>query len=76
MKKSIYIYKKLNHFAVHQKLTQHCKSTILQFKKIINNGNSLEVQWSGLGAFTAVSLGPIPGQGTKIPQASQRRQKN
>ena len=27
----IYIY--LNHFALHVKLTQHCKSTILQFKK-------------------------------------------
>ena len=27
----------LNHFAVHQKLTQHCKSTILQLKK--NNKN-------------------------------------
>lgn len=26
----IYIY---NHFAVHQKLTQHCKSTFLQLKK-------------------------------------------
>ena len=26
----IYIYIKLNHFAVEQKLTQHCKSTILQ----------------------------------------------
>ena len=23
----------LNHFAVHQKLTQHCKSTVLQLKK-------------------------------------------
>ena len=23
----------LNHFAVYMKLTQHCKSTILQFKK-------------------------------------------
>ena len=30
--KKIYIYK-LNHFAVHQKLTQHCKSTILQLKE-------------------------------------------
>ena len=30
----IYINIKLNHFAVQQKLTQHCKSTILQFKKI------------------------------------------
>ena len=26
-------YIKLNHFAVHQKLTQHCKSAILQLKK-------------------------------------------
>ena len=32
-KKYIYTYISLNHFAVHQKLTQHCKSTILQFKK-------------------------------------------
>ena len=23
----------MNHFAIHQKLTQHCKSTILQWKK-------------------------------------------
>ena len=30
-KKNIYIY--LNHFAVHQKLIQPCKLTILQFKK-------------------------------------------
>ena len=30
MKKNIYIYIKQNHFAVYQKLTQHCKSTILQ----------------------------------------------
>ena len=34
MKKRIYIY--LNHFAVQQKLTQCCKSTILQFKKCLN----------------------------------------
>ena len=30
----VYTYKKLNHFAVRQKLTQHCKSTILQLKNI------------------------------------------
>ena len=29
----IYILKKPNHFAVHLKLIQHCKSTILQLKK-------------------------------------------
>ena len=28
----IYIYKYLNHFAVHLKPTQHYKSTILQYK--------------------------------------------
>ena len=27
-----YIY--MNHFAVHQKLAQHCKSTVLQLKKL------------------------------------------
>ena len=27
--KNTYIYVKLGHFAVQQKLTQHCKSTIL-----------------------------------------------
>ena len=31
MKKNVCIYVyKLNHFSVHQKLIQHCKSTILQ----------------------------------------------
>ena len=35
------------------------------------SGSSLAVQWLGLGAFTAVGLGSIPGPGTKIPQAAQ-----
>ena len=30
LKKNVYI---LNHFVVYQKLTQHCKTTILQLKK-------------------------------------------
>ena len=29
----IHIYIKLNHFAVHLKLTQHCKLIILQLKR-------------------------------------------
>ena len=29
----IWIYIYLNHFAVHLKLTQYCKSTIVQLKK-------------------------------------------
>ena len=39
-------------------------------------GNSLAVQGLGLGAFTAVGPGSIPGQGTKIPQATWHSQKN
>ena len=31
-KEKIYEYVKLNHFAVHLKLTEHCKSTICQYK--------------------------------------------
>ena len=32
------------------------------------------VPWLGLGAFTAVALGSIPGQGTKVPRAEQHNQ--
>ena len=32
--KRIYIYIYMNHFAVHLKLTQHCKSSLLQFLKV------------------------------------------
>ena len=35
-------------------------------------GTSLVVQWLGLCASTAGSTGSTPGQGTKIPQATQR----
>ena len=31
-KECIYVYVQLNHFVVHLKLTQHCKSTMLQYK--------------------------------------------
>ena len=33
------------------------------------------VQWLGLGAFTAVGPGSIPGWGTRIPQAMQQGKK-
>ena len=70
-------------FAVHPKLTQHCISTILQLKKKKGKkekrnsepGNSLAVQWLGLGAFMARGLGSIPGEGTKILQAAWQGQK-
>ena len=32
-KEWIYVYVELNHFAIHLRLTQYCKSTILQFKE-------------------------------------------
>ena len=38
-------------------------------------GNSLLVQWVGLGTFTTGARNSIPGQGTKIPQAMQHSQK-
>ena len=43
--------------------------------KITFLGNSLVVQWLGLLASTAGSTGSIPGQGTKIPHAARRSQK-
>ena len=36
-----------------------------KFIKDQRRGNSLVVQWLGLGAFTAVGLDSVPGQGTK-----------
>ena len=39
-----YICVKLNHFAVYLKLTQHCKSTILQFKKKKKKRTSLRIR--------------------------------
>ena len=38
-------------------------------------GNSLAVQWLGLFAPTAEGPGSIPGWGTKIPKASQKKKK-
>ena len=38
-------------------------------------GTSLVVQWSGLSTFSAVAPCLIPGEGTRIPQATQRGQK-
>ena len=40
-----YIYKEyiyVNYFAVHLKLTQHCKSVILQFKKTAGQLNEIK----------------------------------
>ena len=41
------------------------------FSDFPGEGTSLVDQWLGLGAFTALDLGSIPGRGAKIPQASR-----
>ena len=43
--------------------------------KNLDLGTSLVVQWLGLGAFTAMAPGSIPGRGTKILQAARHGQK-
>ena len=43
--------------------------------KITASRNSPEVQWLGLGAFTAEDPDSTPGWGTKIPQATWHGQK-
>ena len=52
----------------------HVAIQIHLFKKAIL-GNSLVVRWLELCAFTAEGAGSIPGQGTKIPKATQHSQK-
>ena len=44
----------MNHFAIHLRLMQHCKSTILQFKKKrVNCGLDIQVGVTSPGAVTA-----------------------
>ena len=45
-----------------------------KYKSLFLDENSLVVQWLGLRAFTTEGAGSIPGQGTKIPQATRRNQ--
>ena len=59
----------MNYYVVRLKLTQYCKSTILQKK--IKTGTSVAVQWLRLCASTAGGMGSIPGRGTKIPHATR-----
>lgn len=62
-----YVYKWACHISVLKLGSKYyCKKRI---------GNSLAVQWLGLGAYTARGLGSIPGQGTNILQAVKYGQK-
>ena len=49
-------------------------NSVALFRSHKLGGNSLEVQWLGLVAFTAEGPGSIPGQGTKVPKVAQHGQ--
>ena len=49
-----YICKSPKHFAVYLKITQQCKSTILQFKKVFLMSDSKVASW--LSKFTHCTL--------------------
>ena len=51
------------------------KEGVVYIHTYIHIRNTLAVQWLGLHAFTAEGAGSIPGQRTKIPQATQRGKK-
>ena len=48
----------------------HIRLREMRTLKREKGGNSLAVQWLGIGALTAKGPGSVPGQGTKIPQAT------
>ena len=52
-KEYIYVYVKLSHFAVCLKLTQHCKSTVLQYKITIKlkKNSILVLHFSSIQSF-------------------------
>ena len=47
-----------------------CFRTSCKYQLEFTRGNSLAVQWLGIGTLTAKSPGLIPGGGTKILQAA------
>ena len=62
---NLYVYHiKLNHFAVHLKLTQYCTSMTLQFKKNISGvpavmqqeGPAVSLQRQGAGSTPSLAL--------------------
>ena len=57
----MYIYVQLDHFAIQQKLTEHCKSTIVDKIKIFKKTVPVVAQW--LTNLTSIyeGIGLIPG---------------
>ena len=62
-----HIYIKRNHFAGHQKLTQHCKLTILQLKNWLHVPQSLHL---GMG-LSSIQTHPF-----RIPSVSSHSHPN
>ena len=58
-----------------QKVVCPLNGILLNNKKKLTTGNSLAVHWLGLWASTAGGPGLIPGQGTKVLQATWRGRK-
>ena len=48
----------------------HIRLREMRTLKREKGGNSLAVQWLGIGALTAKGPGSVPGQGKKNPQAT------
>ena len=54
-----------------------CDDNVLKYSsKNVCSGVSLVVQWLRLHTSSAGDSGSIPGQGTKIPDATHHSQKN
>ena len=53
-KECLYVYNR--HFAIQQRLAQHCKSTILQLKKV-KKKNKTQPFWSGEHSFQLDYMG-------------------
>ena len=80
--KRICVYTYMSHFAVQQKLTQHCKSTIFEYLKKKNEkiqktkgqGTSLVVQWLRVPAPNAGGPDSIPAHRARshVPQLTIR----
>ena len=61
---------KSSHECCANPAAKHC-NIITRYQENRYDGNSLAVQWSGLGAFTAAGPGSIPGQELKTEKENR-----
>lgn len=54
-------------------MINNCKTSLPPVMTAETQGNSLAVQWLGLGALTALGMRSIPGQGTNIPPPKKEK---